>query len=101
MRGVQGAGQIRSVGDTFAKGPYMGVQQAIFQETVFVISVYNKRVRALVKQNQSHDFFDDHWADAHTQNVVASSEAKALEIASRRYPPEDGFVIQTIYRAKH
>lgn len=65
----------------------------------YLVTVYNKAVRALLKENRSHAFFSDLWADAHTQNVSAPSEADAHREAARRYPPEQGFVIERIVLA--
>ncbi|MCG8653201.1 MAG: hypothetical protein MI861_25395 [Pirellulales bacterium] len=64
-----------------------------------MVKLYNKVVRALVKENQSHSFFDDHWADIHTQDVVATSEDEARTKIAKRFPPEDGFVIETVAAA--
>lgn len=63
---------------------------------VYLVTIYNKVVRALVKENQTHTFYSDLWADAHTQDVTAETEAEARSIATHRFPPEDGFVIEHI-----
>ena len=63
---------------------------------IFLVKFYNKVVRALVKENQSHNFFEDHWADVHTQDVVARTEAEARTKIAKRFRPEDGFVIETV-----
>ena len=42
-------------------------------DQVFEVSIYNKDVRSLVKDNQSHAFFDDQWADEKVQDVVAET----------------------------
>jgi len=68
---------------------------------VYLVKFYNKVVRALVKENQSHSFFEDHWADVHTQDVVATSEDEARSKIAKRFPPEDGFVIETVVTAVH
>lgn len=62
----------------------------------YLVKFYNKVVRALVKENQSHSFFEDHWADTHTQDVVAATEDEARTKIAMRFPPEDGFVIETV-----
>ena len=54
-------------------------------------------MRALVKENQSHSLFDDHWADVHLQNVEARDEDEARHTVGERYPSEDGFVIEDLY----
>jgi len=63
---------------------------------VYIVSIYNKVVRAMVKENKSHNFFDDQWADVHAQGVVAKNENDARKKITSRYPPEDGFVIEDI-----
>jgi hypothetical protein len=63
---------------------------------VFEVSIYNKDVRALVKENQSHGYFDDHWADLHVHNVVASDEIEARALIAERFPPTDGFVVEDV-----
>jgi len=63
---------------------------------VYLVSIYNKVVRAMVKENKSHNFFADKWADIHTQGVVANSETEARKKIANRYPPEDGFVIEGV-----
>ncbi len=64
---------------------------------IYEAVVYNKVVRALVKGNESHDYIDDQWADSHVCDVSARNKSEARKIVSRRYPPEDGFVIQDLY----
>ena len=63
----------------------------------FEAAIYNREVRALVKENQSHSLFDDHWADVHLQNVEARDEDEARHTVGERYPSEDGFVIEDLY----
>lgn len=64
---------------------------------VFEVAIYNKEVRALVKENQSHCFFDDYWADVQLRDVVAKTEEEARELIAVRFPPDDGFVIKDVY----
>ena len=66
---------------------------------VYLVSVYNSIVRALVKENKSHCFFDDQWADTHTQDVAAQNELEARAKIANRYPPEEGFVIEAVVTA--
>ncbi len=63
---------------------------------VFEIAIYNQDVRALVKENQSHMFFDDHWADIKFQDVLAKDETEAREKIESRFPAMDGFVVESI-----
>ena len=65
-------------------------------ESVFEIFVYNKLVRALVKENQSHEIFGDHWADVQIQKLIAKDESNARSMISERFPESDGFVLETL-----
>ncbi len=60
----------------------------------YAVSLYNREVRALVKANESHAFFGDHWADSQLQDVIAKTEKEARKLISDRYPPEHGFVVE-------
>lgn len=62
----------------------------------FQVSLYNKDVRALVKENQSHSYFEDHWADLQCCAVWARDEAEARDKVGQKYAEEDGFVIHTV-----
>ena len=63
---------------------------------VYEVSLYNKDVRALVKENRSHSFYEDRWADIQKYDVCARDEADARAKVGRKYTPEDGFVIQSV-----
>lgn len=63
---------------------------------VFEVSIYNHEVRRLVKENQSHRFFDDHWADVQLHDVLARDEGEARALIAMRFPPDDGFVVEQV-----
>lgn len=63
---------------------------------VFEVKIYNREVRSLVKENLSHTIFDDHWADVHVHDICAQNEEEARTVMMRRFPSEDGFVIENI-----
>ena len=63
---------------------------------IFEVTIYNKEVRSLVKENQSHLFYDDQWADVRVHDVLAEDENQARALIAERFPPDDGFVIDTI-----
>jgi len=65
-------------------------------QQVFEVSIYNKEVRFLVKENQSHIFYDDQWADVQVHDVAARDEKHARQLIAERYPPDDGFVIEAV-----
>jgi hypothetical protein len=63
----------------------------------FEVAIYNQDVRALVKANRSHSYFDDQWADVKIQDVIARNEGEARALIAERFPPEDGFVVKKMY----
>ncbi|MFB0951281.1 MAG: hypothetical protein QMB02_00715 [Rhodospirillales bacterium] len=63
---------------------------------VFEVSIFNKEVRSLVKENMSHDFFDDHWADEQVSDVLAETADEARKVVQKRFPSDDGFVISSV-----
>ena len=65
-------------------------------EQLYEISLYNRVVRSLVKENQSHELYNDHWADSQRHDVVARDETEALRMISERFDTEDGFVIESV-----
>ncbi len=67
---------------------------------VFEVSIYNKDVRTLVKENQSHVIYDDQWADNHIHDVIALNEDHARRQIAERYPSDDGFVINGIVQTE-
>ncbi len=77
------------------------LQYPTSNQFAYEVVVYNRDVRALVKDNQSHDVFGDHWADTQIHDVMAESEDQALLLILHRYPPEQGFVIQKVSVLTH
>ncbi len=67
----------------------------------FQVGVYNRDVRALVKENKSHDGIRDEWADVQRQEVLALNEQEAKEIMLRRYPEAQGFVVESVALDTH
>lgn len=63
---------------------------------IFQVQLYNEQVRMMAKLRQRHIFFDRSWANAQMRDVVARNEAEAWSLISERFPPEDGFVIESI-----
>ena len=65
-------------------------------EQVYEVLLYNKYVRSLVKNNQSHELFEDRWADRQKHDVVACDEIEARRLVSERFKADDGFVIEGV-----
>ncbi len=72
------------------------LQHAMNGRRAFEVTLYNKDVRAAVKENQSHAIYGDHWADAQIQDVMAIDEAEALNLIDMRYPKDEGFVVEKL-----
>lgn len=62
----------------------------------FEVTLYNREVRDLVKENGQHSTLSDRWADDLKDVVEARDANEARAIAARRYPPERGFVISAV-----
>ena len=62
----------------------------------FQVTLYNREVRAAVKENQSHALLGDHWADAQIQDVRAHDESEARLLVAKRFPPDMGFVVEEL-----
>ena len=52
--------------------------------------------RPFFGENQSHDVFEDHWADSQKHDVVACDEVEARRMVAERFKPDDGFVIEGV-----
>jgi len=63
---------------------------------LFSVSIYNREIRSLLKQNTGPRFFDDQWGEIHVHDVIASNEEHARALISGHFPPDDGFVIEEI-----
>ena len=72
------------------------LRQPTGDHRVFEVSVYNREVRRLVKENRSHRLFDDHWADSQRHDVLAHDEREARMLVTQHFPPDDGLVIESI-----
>lgn len=62
---------------------------------IFKVHVYNTDVRAKIKENHEHEFFSEQWADGQFILIQASDRDEMKQIISSRYPPNDGFVIES------
>lgn len=66
----------------------------------YMFSIYNRAVRTAIKENREHGVFGEHWADSHMHEVVARNESDARRRIAERYPPEQGFVVETLAPVK-
>lgn len=65
-------------------------------QKMFEVVLYNKIVRAMVKQNESHSFYDDQWADTQVRDVAACDETEARLLIAKVFPPDEGFVVERV-----
>jgi len=63
---------------------------------VYKVALYNRDVRALVRQRKRHNCFSNCWARVQSRDVVARDETEARLLIAERFPPEDGFVVAQI-----
>ena len=59
----------------------------------FEAAIYNREVRAALKDNRVHALLGDHWANTQYFSVIAATGAEARALLADRYPPDQGFVI--------
>lgn len=59
----------------------------------YEITLYNKEVRKLVEQGDSHPQYDDGWADQRFIQLQAENEERARRLIHARHPARKGFVI--------
>jgi len=62
----------------------------------FEVAIYNQQVRDLVAEGDSHEYYDDEWADIHFLEVSAENEGLAQVQIDGRHPMKNGFVIDSI-----
>jgi len=59
----------------------------------FRVRLFNRDVRAALKENRQHILISERWADDRLTVVEARDAGEAHDIAALRYPPDSGFVI--------
>jgi hypothetical protein len=50
----------------------------------------------MIKQGDKHEFLSDDWANINYLEIRADSEQQARSKASSKYPPNQGYVIESI-----
>lgn len=68
---------------------------------VFEVEIHNQLVRQLVSSNRRHQFYDERWARTQRRNVVARCEREARDLIAERFPPEDGFIIESVHPSRY
>lgn len=64
----------------------------------FEVTVYNAEVRKKVEDGEHHARWGDDWADFRYIDVRADNEDQARAQVESRYPPDQGFIIDSIVK---
>ena len=62
----------------------------------FEIALHNEEVCVAVKSGDTHERFEDLWADSHYIEVMAPGEEIALAKIEKQYPKQRGFVVEHV-----
>ena len=65
----------------------------------YEIAIYNEQVREAMRQGDRHKTFSDDWADTHYIDFTGDSEDDAIAKCRRKYPEDEGFVIEQVTEA--
>lgn len=77
--------------------------QAVAQETnqkTFSIGIYNSEVRRAHMMGEKHRQLDDKWGEINYVELAGSSEDEVRRTMMRKFPPERGFVIESVQLVK-
>lgn len=77
--------------------------QAIAQEAnqkTFSIGIYNQEVRRAHMMGEKHRQLDDKWGEINYVELPAANEDEVRRTMMRKFPPERGFVIESIQEVK-
>ncbi len=77
--------------------------QAVAQETnakTFSIGIYNSEVRRAHMMGEKHRQLDDKWGDINYVELNGSNEDEVRRTIMRKFPPERGFVIESVQMVK-
>ncbi|MEK9969637.1 MAG: hypothetical protein VW600_10905 [Ferrovibrio sp.] len=77
--------------------------EAVAQETntrTFSIGIYNSEVRRAHMMGEKHRQLDDKWGEINYVELNASNEDEVRRTIMRKFPPERGFVIESIQQLK-
>ncbi len=69
---------------------------SIGAKRTFEISVFNKDVRADLKDNRDHPIYSDRWCNAQRQLLTVCDEIELAKKLSELFPVKQGFVIEAI-----
>jgi hypothetical protein len=67
----------------------------------FEVGVYNSEVRAALKAGKRHRDLTDDWADIHYFDIEAEDAQAARQRMERKYPPDRGYVVDSVEQHKY
>lgn len=62
----------------------------------FEAAIHNADVRRLVNAGERHRELSEAWADTHYIEISADSPEEARERLNRKYPSDQGYVIESV-----
>lgn len=77
--------------------------EAVAKETntkTFSIGIYNQEVRRAHMMGEKHRQLDDKWGDINYLELQASNEDEVRRTMMRKFPPERGFVIESVQEVR-
>lgn len=77
--------------------------EAVAQETntkTFSIGIYNSEVRRAHMMGEKHRQLDDKWGEINYVELNGSNEDEVRRTIMRKFPPERGFVIESVQMVK-
>lgn len=69
---------------------------SIGEKRTFEIRVFNKDVRAYLKENHDHPIYNDRWCDTQCRLLTVCDEIELAKKLSELYPVKQGFVVEAI-----
>lgn len=77
--------------------------EAVAQETntkTFSVGIYNSEVRRAHMMGEKHRQLDDKWGEINYVELNGSNEDEVRRTIMRKFPPERGFVIESVQMVK-
>lgn len=68
----------------------------VSDEKPFSVAIFNQEVRRATMMGEKHRSLADKWADLNYEEIYAASPELARKKMMLKYPPERGFVIESI-----
>ena len=66
----------------------------------FEVAIYNEEVREKVRSGSWHRDLNDDWAEIHYIEVKAKDENDANQQILRKYPKNQGYVIESVIKVQ-